>query len=108
MLLGTKSDSRNTEYHCKMITKSKGKTSNFKICKSITCSIFKCFQQLFCFFFILVAEQTLQTVLASSCDQKCPLRMVVLKTDVNTNAVIDFFTWKSFFGDGRLYLDAIK
>ena len=52
-------------------------------------------------------------VLASAYHSKCSLRQLVLKTDVTLVQslqliILDFFTWKSFFGDRHLYLDAIK
>ena len=45
--------------------------------------------------------------------QKYPLRQLVLKTDVTLVQTLqliipDCFTWKSFFGDRHLYLDAIR
>ena len=52
-------------------------------------------------------------VLASAYDQKCPLRTLVLNTDVTLVQtlrliILDFCTWKSFSGDRRFYLDAIR
>ena len=45
-------------------------------------------------------------------DQNCPLRPLVLKTDVTLVQtlrliILDFFTWKPLSGDRHLYLDAV-
>ena len=52
-------------------------------------------------------------ILAPAYDQKCPLRPLVLTTDVSLVQtlhliILDFYTGNSFFSsDRRMYLDAI-
>ena len=68
----------------------------------------KCFQQLFGFFYQVTKQSPHYDY-----DQKCPSHTLVLKTDVTLVQmlrliILEFFTWKSFSVDRRLYLDVIK
>ena len=92
--------------------KSKEKRQNFKICKPIFLCIFIFFSTIFCLFFILVTKNRFIMILAPAHDHKCPLRSLVLKTDVTLVQtlrliILDVFTGKSFSSDRRMYLDAI-
>ena len=77
--------------------KSKKKRQHFKICKPISLRVFIFFfQQCFVFSLFWLLNNRFIMILAPAYDQKCPLRPLVLKTDVTLVqtlrlSILDFF-----------------
>ena len=96
------------------IVKAREQHQIFKICERISRRLFKCFQQIFCFFFILVTKLSLQYVFGFRISSKMsfPLRQLVLKTELTLvqtlQLIILYFLPGNpffFFVDRNLYLD---
>ena len=87
----------------------------FKICKRISRSLFKCFQQLFCYFFILVTKHSLQYGFGFRISSKMSFMSIVLKTNVTLVQTLKLVIPHVLPGNPSLvigtcilYLDAIK